>query len=906
MTRLQQPTPKSGKPGQAIGRYRILDWLGAGELGEVFAAGDDLLGRRVALRVLPTELAGDDESLSRVRRAVEAVSGLIHPNIVTLYGCEEASGKAFVVMELVPGRDLSRLIPPQGLPRTQLFEIAIPIAEVLAIAHERGIVHGDLRPRNVLVSRDGTVKVADFGLSECRYRNAAAEPSLTDTKPLLELKLPVESIAYRPPEQIRGAPPDRRSDIFSFGAILSELVTGRRPFSGDSAPEVVAAILRDPPLITGPREKPPRELAEIVERCLQKDPDLRPRSAAELQKELEDLGQRAIGVVSSAQVMAGGESAGQRKRARPKRSWLAAGSVAAAILVALVGLGLWRSASTEPEPSPPPAPSDPIPPAAAPVRQPQRVAVLPFQNLGPPEDGFLGPALAAEISRELASVEGLRAISPRSTSDLSTSTVPARVIGRRLGFDFLLAGSVQRGDDPQDPDRPALTARLVRVEDGKVLWNRAYPEDPVQGVGTVGALAAEVSRSLGGRASGSPARATSTSRSGDAVAYESYLRALDALSRARGREDLLEAEAALSHAVDRDPEFLIAHATLSRLRSTLGLEEESEVPLQRARRSLDRARSLGPKDGETRLAEAFYSWASGAEDRALEHFRTAARLLPSDPDAPRAIGLILRGRGQWGEALEHLERSLQLDPRGPDAAVALVETLSRMRRFKEARRRVERAIETGRGDHRLLFLKAEIELRGEGDVAAGRASLERVGAPHRDAAWQRRMLELDLCARDYAAALQRLSAETPATVQMALERAWVYRVANRQGEASQLYERIKHYLEGVVDSGSTDPILFGRLALAYAGTGRVESGIGSARRATFLLPVTADSWRGPEYLSVLARVYAMAGERNAAIEELWYLLSIPSPITVPLLRLDPVWDPLRAEPRFRELLGSGG
>ena len=280
--------------GRSLGHYRITAAIGAGGMGEVYRATDTKLGRDVAIKMLPAAVAQDPERLARFEREARSLASLNHPNIVTIFSVEEADGSRFLAMELVEGDTLDTLIASGGLPLPRFFEIAVPLADALSAAHERGIVHRDLKPGNVMVTREGRVKVLDFGLA--KLEAADSNPNLTST--------PTESraadltsegqvfgtVAYMSPEQARGAKVDSRSDVFSLGVVLYQMVTGERPFQGATAVDMISSILRDtPPAVTNLRTDVPPHLSRVLRRCLEKEPRDRYQTSRDVFNELRDL-----------------------------------------------------------------------------------------------------------------------------------------------------------------------------------------------------------------------------------------------------------------------------------------------------------------------------------------------------------------------------------------------------------------------------------------------------------------------------------------------------------------------------------------------------------------------------------------------------------------------------------------
>ncbi len=275
---------------RTLGHFTLLEKLGAGSMGEVWVARDERLGRRVAVKLLPEKLARDPERLARVDREARALAALNHPGIVTLYSVEEAQGVRFLAMELVEGETLKRRIPAGGLPLPAFLEIATALADAVGAAHERGVTHRDLKPANVMLTRAGRVKVLDFGLAKLRPEPLPSEDPRTATATLMGDRRLAGTLPYMSPEQLAGREIDHRSDIFSLGAVLYEMATGERPFRGDSAPALIASILRDrPPAPSELRPELPRQLDRVLRHCLRKRAGERTQSAVDLRNELEDL-----------------------------------------------------------------------------------------------------------------------------------------------------------------------------------------------------------------------------------------------------------------------------------------------------------------------------------------------------------------------------------------------------------------------------------------------------------------------------------------------------------------------------------------------------------------------------------------------------------------------------------------
>src|SRR5271157_3991452 len=407
-------------PGTKLGPYEIQTPLGAGGMGEVYRATDMKLGRDVALKVLPAEMAHDPERLARFRREAKALAQLDHPNIVTIHSVEESDGVHFLTMQLVEGQPLDRLIPAGGLPVEQIVEIASALADALAAAHEKGIVHRDLKPANVMVSNEGRVKVLDFGLAKDVRGANLGDATLTSASQT-QVGVVMGTPAYMSPEQTSGRPLDHRTDIFSMGVVLHEMATGRRPFEGTSSAELVSAILRDtPPSVTDVRPDLPSDLARIVRRCLEKDPRHRLQTARDVSNEFRDMARTASRPTSV--------STAAPRMAPPPNSGAARADE-----------GFW-------------------------------VAVLPFKHGGSNADlAALADGLTDDTITALSKFSYLRVIARSSSSRYAGQSVDVRTAGKELNARYVMEGTLR-----QAGSRLRLAVQLVDTVSGAHLWAENY------------------------------------------------------------------------------------------------------------------------------------------------------------------------------------------------------------------------------------------------------------------------------------------------------------------------------------------------------------------------------------------------------------------------------------------------
>ncbi|RLE21251.1 MAG: hypothetical protein DRJ65_16465 [Acidobacteria bacterium] len=630
--------PRRLAAGETLGRYRIVDFLGAGGMGEVYRARDTELDRVVAIKVLPKVVALDPARLSRFRREARALAAVSHPNILEIFDFGSRDGLTYAVEELLEGNDLRAVLSQGALEWRRAVEIAVAIAEGLAAAHVHGVVHRDIKPENIFVTTKQRIKVLDFGLAKvARESDEQAETGTLDPV-LTGAGAVLGTSGYMSPEQVRGQVSDHRSDIFSLGCVLHEMVTGARTFRRDTAADTMAAILHEAPSDLGPpvvSEAP--ELEQVITRCLEKDVDRRFQTAADLSEALQ-------GLVSSSEVSSSPRSVPRRWRFKTR---LAAGLtfvMALAVITAVV----WRTR--------PPA----VERAPTTVEVP-RIVILPFENLGPVEHDYFSAGISEELIGRLAAVSRLRVVLAGSDEQLNLNV---RDLGRNLNVDYVLKGSVRWNRVADGPQQVRITPKLIRVSDGNVLWARAFDrllEDIFQIQSDIaGSVLAELNVTL----LGGEQRAVDTRPTDNLEAYQAYLRGMYS-AQSMIKEDLFLAVSLFERAVSLDSNFALAHAELSMAHSRLVTNriDVSETRSASAETAARRALELGPDLARAHLAKAAYLVGCKRDSPgALAELEIARSLSPNDSHVLLAEGWILANEGRLQEASETLKRVLEVDP----------------------------------------------------------------------------------------------------------------------------------------------------------------------------------------------------------------------------------------------------
>ena len=643
-----------------IGSYRLLERLGAGGMGEVYRAADTRLNRHVALKVLSPEHALRPHSVERFRREACSVAALNHPNIVTIYSVEEHEGLHFLTMELVQGKILSSLIPPEGLPLRRLLEIAAPLAEALEAAHERGIVHRDLKPANVMVNQADRVKVLDFGIAKSEPGDAATivEGALVDEENLTGTGFVIGTPAYMSPEQALGRPVDHRTDIFSFGVLLYEMATGSRPFHGEAASETFAAVLRDtPPAPSSLNPRLPEILDNLIVGCLEKDAARRIQTARELRLSL-----RALSVGLSTPALSFPTQTGPLDRLR--RRWGAPAAALAGTCCLVVTLAATRPRLEHFLTGPDRAAAGEVGAVAA-SRRPG-LAVLPLGNFSKDPEYFVDGMTDALIA-SLSDIQGVRVISRQSVMRYKGSSESLPEIARELGVDNIVQGSVMRAGN-----RVRIMAQLIRAEPEQQLWARSYERDLSDVLSLQNEVARAISREIQVTLEPADQRRLAEARPVDPQAFDAYLKGRHACNQrtAAGFASALES---FGEALRRDPKLAMAHAGMADVHSLSAYFGNGTADsLSQAREHALAALRLDPELADAHISLGLVQLLADRDwDKAEASFRRAIAASPGNATAHHFYSTFLVIRGRREEAFRQFRLVHELDPLSPSACVNL-------------------------------------------------------------------------------------------------------------------------------------------------------------------------------------------------------------------------------------------
>jgi serine/threonine protein kinase/Flp pilus assembly protein TadD len=903
-------TPGALEGGVRFGIYEIdrrengsLYELGRGGMGVTYRATDTSLQRKVALKIIKTDIAERSaDARERFMREARAAAALRHEHIATVYqfGMRLETGQYFYAMELIEGETLEHCVRRRGpLDARTTIQIAQQITSALAAAEKHGLVHRDLKPANLmLVAADeievkgndqapskrsrlralrksgiSVVKIIDFGLAKALH-------TATDPKSLTHGRF-VGTPAFASPEQFEHSMLDVRSDIYSLGETIWFALTGKTPFAGRSVEEIHRAQQSNVlPIEQLKAAHVPSRLKSLLGSMLAFEPASRP-GTGELAARLQRCSPEARSV----------------RRTR--------GALAAAFLVVLAISALFvfqpsriQNAGLSPAPD-------------------KSVAVLPFENLSrDPDNAYFAEGIQEEILTRLANIADLKVISRTSTLQYQSRPANLRAIAKQLGVANILEGSVQKA-----ADQVRVNVQLINAQTDSHQWAETYDRKLTDIFGVESEIAKGIAESLQAKLTGREEQALAVKPTNNPEAYDAYLRGLAyALKPGNSPANSLGAQKYLKEAVRLDSKFAVAWALLSyvdavgyittALQPTVALCEE-------VRQAAEIAFTLQPNLGEALIAKGYYYYGCLKDyDTAALYFEQARQFLPNSSRIPESLAYVTRRRGQWERSESYFIEAERLDPRNVNLFTQHALSYVDLRRFPEAMKKLDQVLDITPDDVDTLVQKASI-VQAEDDLQQAAALLAPLHPPADDPA----ALEIQA----YQAILERHSAQIIPPLKEILAKpdpalgynngelrfwlGWAQEVGGDHAAAQDTWRQARTELQPFLKEQPGNYLLIGDLALTNAGLGDKAAAFKLIERAMDAIPTEKDAEDGPGVIEFLARVAAQLGEPDRAVATLNNLLSVPYegalagrvPLTPALLRLDPMFDPLRKDPRFQKL-----
>jgi TolB-like protein/Flp pilus assembly protein TadD len=661
--------------------------LGTGGMGVVYRALDPRLERQVAIKLLPEETAADRHARERLRREAMAVAAIDHPYICKIFEIGEDGHRLFLVMEYVAGETLDDKLRAGPLPLREALRLGGEIVEALQEAHGGGFLHRDLKSANVMVTDHGHVKVMDFGLAKRLDTVTAGDQPTIDAGPLTMKDGIVGTPAYMSPEQVKGGPLDARSDLFSFGVMLAEMISGRPPFRRASIGETLAAVLAEPPDLGGAA---PPAVAAVVRRLLEKDREARYASAADVRADLATLLSKSrsadtLSVATAASAVTSTSSAAPSpaalagdspsSRARP-RVWWAAG-----VAVLMIGIATYLFAARQRAA------------VAAPAGAIRSIAVLPLDNFsGDPAQDYFAEGMTDEVTANLATISQLRVISRGSAMQFKgKDRPPTPEIARRLNVDAVIEGSVSRSGE-----RVRITAQLIDAREDKHLWAETFERSSRDVLSLQAELAGAIATAINVRLTPIERSRLTTAKAVNPEAHDAYLRGRFFFNRPSD-DNLQKAIAHYEEAVRLSPDFSLAYSGLSDAYLWAGYNEgfiTAAAARPKAKDAAERAVALDGQSAEAHTSLAVfklfydYDW-PGCE----REFRQAFSLNPNYAFAHDQFGMALAFQGRFTEAIAEGVRAMDLDPLSPQILVDATVPFIFQRDVQSAKALARRAME---------------------------------------------------------------------------------------------------------------------------------------------------------------------------------------------------------------------
>ncbi len=856
--------------GKIVSHYKIIGLAGKGGMGVVYKAEDINLERTVALKFLPATYSFDEDAKKRFINEARSASALDHPNICTIFEIGESDdGQLFIAMALYEGETLKQKISKEKIRANDAISITQQICAGLEKAHQNNIIHRDIKPANIFITNEGVVKILDFGIAKVKGHTRLTLMGAT-----------AGTLEYMSPEQARGEEIDYRTDIWSAGVILYEMLTGNLPFRGEYDQALIYSILNQPPDLNNI----PKKLIPVLKKSIAKPAKDRYQNTREMKNDLDQL-KNSGGLYTVSRPFF------RKQSANRKRLLLAAVMIA----ILIISLYFFRTAVQNNK-----------------TDEPERktIVVLPFKNLGPSEDNYFAEGIRDEISNKLSSLSELGVISRNSADKYAGSSKSSKEIGAELGVDYILEGTIRWAKTKNKESRIRIIPQLVRVSDDTNIWSDAFDRTIDDIFNVQNEIARNVVDKMGikmllGQSVMGPPPTTNLD------AYDYYLKALKFHYGPSTGSNIKTCVKLYEQAIALDSNFAAAHAQVSI--AYMGLFkwywDRDSLNLEKASWHLQKAADLNPDIAEVHLARFFYYyWYTSDEDRVLAELQKVLEIQPNNAEAHFMISGVYWRRGNVRLSEDNDLKALALDPLNARYPWGIAIDYNLRRDYSKADHYFKQAVKISPNTS---FLYAEMlmnHIDWKGNTKLARQISLNIKDDEYLEGFCNIFIYMDILDRNYEEALKKIKSSKkeyensenkfiPNTQMLAL----IYRYTNQKDLSNKSFKASADRLENMLQNKPGDNRLRFALSISYAGLGEEDKAVNLLNRAFEADPSWTENRRNYVRSTYLAMIYTLTGNFKNALNQVEYLLSNPTGFSVNRLKLDPLYDPLRNHERYKEI-----
>ena len=864
--------------GKTVSHYRILEKIGGGGMGVVYKAKDEKLDRTVALKFLPSHLLEDKEAEQRFMSEAKSASSLDHPNICTIYDINKTDdGQMFIAMAYYDGETLKKKIKSGNITAENAVDIAAQIASGLMRAHQKAIIHRDIKPANIMITNHNEVKILDFGLAKSKGAND-----------LTKLGSTIGTTAYMSPEQARGENVDHRTDIWALGVILYEMITGKAPFKGEYEQAIIYSILNEEPQKS---EGVDERIWNIISKAISKGTSSRYQTINEMYSDLNEI-----------RTGSGSKSGISNYSAKPTgnllkgKSKLVLSISAIFVTIVLILYFLVINKSTE----------------SVEITGKKMIVVLPFKNLGSQDENYFAEGITDELTSKLSSIGEINVIATQSAQKLAESGKSPYEIGKELGVDYVLQGTVRWAKIGGNENRVRITPQLIRMKDNIISWSDSY--DKV--LNDIFSVQNEIAQKVVNQLSGSLVSnqlEKDVPPTDNLDAYDYFLQGLAYENRGGyTKSDIQNSISLYEKATDLDPKFALAYANLSINKSGMYwfFYDRSDKTVKEALELANKAFQLNPDLAEVHLAYGYYYyWCELNYPEAIKEFSEVLKIQPNSSEAYFGIGVVYRRMGNFNLSLQNQIKAYSLDPISFELGRNIAETYGLVRDYKNADKYYKRVIELNPDRSFPKVDIAQILISWKGDIKTAMEILEKINVHDYLDVMQNVAVFVDILNRNYNKAILELNSLnkeyessqfrfTPKSLMLAL----IYTYKNNQELAKTYFDSSRVQIEGMLNNKPRDERLHSALGVVYAGLENKEKALAEGRKGIELLPIEKEAYRGYYREWDMAIIYTLLGDYDKALEKIDFILSIPGAFSVNVLKLDPLYDPLRNLSEYKAII----